>query len=117
MALDASYYFRHGVFCFWLAGGWWRQSSLKGNQSVGGRRKDAGGTQLFVGLEEFEKAERPEPGWGTLSKTLASETHLKKLLCDSSREKSGPPQPREAILEQCETLGECGAGGPGVETE
>ena len=83
MALDAIYYLRHGVFCSWLAGGGWRQSSLKGNQSVGCRRKDTGGTQLFVGLEEFEEAERPGPGWPALSQTLASDTHLKMFLCDS----------------------------------
>lgn len=72
---------------FLLLVGWGlvKQSSLKGNQSVGGRRKGIGGTQLFLGLEEFKEAKRPGPGWWTLSKTLASDTHLKMLLWDFLR--------------------------------
>lgn len=44
---------------FLLLVGWGlvKQSSLKGNQSVEGRRKGiSGGTQLFLGLEEFKEA-------------------------------------------------------------
>lgn len=42
---------------FLLLVGWGlvEQSSLKGNQFVGGRKKDTGGTQLFLGLEEFKE--------------------------------------------------------------
>lgn len=66
-------------FGFLLPVGWRlvKQSALKGNQSVNksyplsakgtwGRRKDAGGTQLFPGLEKFKEAERPTSGlWNT----------------------------------------------------